>query len=139
MWLNWSTFSTILYLSHYKKNKKFLFPTEDEVILTSYEEETYEEINTESESQTRIIKPERFEDAKIAAKFMMDGFLNVVVDLSYIVTEENGKRVAERIIDFLFGVSLKNKFSVLNRLNFGTYEYISRIGTSINRVMSLVK
>ena len=90
-----------------KKNKKFLFPTEDEVILTSYEEEeTYEEVSNESESQTRIIKPERFEDAKIAAKLMMDGFLNVVVDLSYIVTEENGKRIAERIIDFLFGVSL---------------------------------
>ena len=39
----------------------------------------------------------------------MDGFLNVVVDLSYIVTEENGKRVAERIIDFLFGLCRKNK------------------------------
>ena len=80
-----------------KKNKKFLFPTEEEVV---------EEEVIESESQTRIIKPERFEDAKIAAKFMIEGFLNVVVDLSYIVTVENGKRVAERIIDFLFGVSL---------------------------------
>ena len=89
-----------------KKNKKFLFPTEEEVVFDTYEEEVVEEEIIESESQTRIIKPERFEDAKIAAKFMIDGFLNVVVDLSYIVTIENGKRVAERIIDFLFGVSL---------------------------------
>ena len=89
-----------------KKNKKFLFPTEEEVVFDTYEEEVVDEEIIESESQTRIIKPERFEDAKIAAKFMIDGFLNVVVDLSYIVTIENGKRVAERIIDFLFGVSL---------------------------------
>ena len=89
-----------------KKNKKFLFPTEEEVVFNTYEEEVVEEEVIESESQTRIIKPERFEDAKIAAKFMIEGFLNVVVDLSYIVTVENGKRVAERIIDFLFGVSL---------------------------------
>ena len=89
-----------------KKNKKFLFPTEEEVVFDTYEEEVVEEEIIESESQTRIIKPERFEDAKIAAKFMIEGFLNVVVDLSYIVTVENGKRVAERIIDFLFGVSL---------------------------------
>ena len=89
-----------------KKNKKFLFPTEEEVVFNTYEEEVVEEEVIESESQTRIIKPERFEDAKIAAKFMIEGFLNVVVDLSYIVTIENGKRVAERIIDFLFGVSL---------------------------------
>ena len=71
-----------------------------------YIENKETESEIESESQTRIIKPERFEDAKIAAKFMMEGFLNVVVDLSYIVTEENGKRIAERIIDFLYGVSL---------------------------------
>ena len=89
-----------------KKNKKFLFPTEEEVVFNTYEEEVVEEEVNESESQTRIIKPERFEDAKIAAKFMIEGFLNVVVDLSYIVTVENGKRVAERIIDFLYGVSL---------------------------------
>ena len=89
-----------------KKNQKFLFPTEEEVVFNTYEEEVVEEEVIESESQTRIIKPERFEDAKIAAKFMIEGFLNVVVDLSYIVSVENGKRVAERIIDFLFGVSL---------------------------------
>ena len=89
-----------------KKNKKYLFPTEEEVVFNTYKEEVVEEEVIESESQTRIIKPERFEDAKIAAKFMIEGFLNVVVDLSYIVTVENGKRVAERIIDFLFGVSL---------------------------------
>ena len=89
-----------------KKNKKFLFPTEEEVVFNTYEEEVVEEEVIESESQTRIIKPERFEDAKIAAKFMIEGFLNVVVDLSSIVNVENGKRIAERIIDFLFGVSL---------------------------------
>ena len=89
-----------------KKNKKFLFPTEEEIVFNTYEEESIEEEIVESESQTRIIKPERFEDAKIAAKFMMEGFLNVVVDLSSIVNIENGKRIAERIIDFLFGVSL---------------------------------
>lgn len=89
-----------------KKNKKYLFPTEEEIVFNTYEEESIEEEIVESESQTRIIKPERFEDAKIAAKFMMEGFLNVVVDLSSIVNVENGKRIAERIIDFLFGVSL---------------------------------
>lgn len=89
-----------------KKNKKYLFPTEEEIVFNTYEEESIEEEIVESESQTRIIKPERFEDAKIAAKFMMEGFLNVVVDLSSIVNIENGKRIAERIIDFLFGVSL---------------------------------
>ena len=57
-----------------KKNKKFLFPTEEEVVFNTYEEEVVEEEVNESESQTRIIKPERFEDAKIAAKFMMEVF-----------------------------------------------------------------
>ena len=93
-----------------KKTKRFLFPTEEEIVFSSFEEEN-EEIKEEpkedfSDVQTRIIKPEIFEDARIAASCMMEGVLNVVVDLSYIVKVENGARIAERIIDFLYGVSL---------------------------------
>lgn len=89
-----------------KKTKKYLFPSEEDVLLSNFEEE--EEVVEEelSDSQTKIIKPELFEDAKIAAEYMMDGVLNVVVDLSFIINEPNGTRIAERIIDFLYGVSL---------------------------------
>ncbi len=93
-----------------KKTKKYLFPTEEEIIISNfnnYEEEKEKDIiNEENDPQTRIIKPELFEDAKLIAETMMEGVLNVVVDLSYIIHVENGKRIAERIIDFLYGVSL---------------------------------
>lgn len=90
-----------------KKTKKYLFPSEEEILLSNFDEKEEEILEEEvSDSQTRIIKPELFEDAKIAAEYMMDGVLNVVVDLSYIINEVNGSRVAERIIDFLYGVSL---------------------------------
>ena len=51
---------------------------------------------------------------------MMNGIPTVVVDLSYIVNEENGKRTAERIIDFLYGVSLPLKLYV-TRVNETTF------------------
>lgn len=105
-----------------KKNKKFLFPTEEEIFLNNFdEEEVEEEVEEEtSEVQTKIIKPEVFEDAKYIAECMMQGTLNVVVDLSYIITEENGKRTAERIIDFLYGVSIPLKLFV-TRVNETTF------------------
>lgn len=89
-----------------KKAKKYLFPSEEEILFSNFDEK--EEIVEEeiSDSQTKIIKPGLFEDAKIAAEYMMDGVLNVVIDLSYIINEVNGSRIAERIIDFLYGVSL---------------------------------
>ena len=93
-----------------KKNKRFLFPTEEDYFFSDIdneiEEVEEEEENTDVEGQTKIIKPEYFDDAKLACECMLAGIANVVVDLSYIINEENGVRTAERIIDFLFGVSL---------------------------------
>lgn len=106
-----------------KKTNRFLFPTEEEYIYSNFEEdeEVVEEEHEEvSDLQTRIIKPEIFEDAKVAANYMMDGILNVVVDLSYIIKEENGTRIAERIIDFLYGVSLPLELYV-TRVNETTF------------------
>lgn len=105
-----------------KKNKKFLFPTEEDLFFDDFDdEEEVEEIEEEtSEVQTKIIKPEIFDDAKYIAECMMEGTLNVVVDLSYIINEENGKRIAERIIDFLYGVSMPLKLFV-TRVNETTF------------------
>ena len=47
-----------------KKNKKFLFPTEDEVVFTSYEEETYEEVNSELKDLLILIDDDK--EAQIA-------------------------------------------------------------------------
>jgi len=103
------------------RGKKFLFPTEEEIINDYEVEEIVEEEEVDtSEQQTKIVKPELFEDAKFAAECMINGIPTVVVDLSYIVNEENGKRTAERIIDFLYGVSLPLKLYV-TRVNETTF------------------
>lgn len=106
-----------------KKGKRYLFPTEEEVFLSNFESNEENEVeydDNDSEIQTRIIKPEQFEDAKLASDAMMAGILNVVVDLSYIIKEENGKRIAERIIDFLYGVSIPLNLYV-TRVNETTF------------------
>lgn len=104
-----------------KKSKRFLFPTEEELLFNNFDEEDEEIIEEEtSDAQTKIIKPEIFEDAKYIAEYMMEGMQNVVVDLSYIINIENGKRTAERIIDFLYGVSIPLKLYV-TRVNETTF------------------
>ena len=108
-----------------KKTKRYLFPSEEEILLSSFDDEI--EINNDDaieeetiDSQTKIIKPEIFQDAKIAAEYMMNDTLNVLVDLSYIIKTENGERIAERIIDFLYGVSLPLHLFV-TRINETTF------------------
>jgi len=103
-----------------KKGKRFLFPTEEEIILNNFDEEEDQQEIEENDSQTKIIKPEIFEDAKYIAECMMEGLQNVVVDLSYIINTENGRRIAERIIDFLYGVSLPLNLFV-TRVNETTF------------------
>ena len=108
-----------------KKSKRYLFPTEEDYFFSEIENEIEEEKenseeNIDVESQTKIIKPEYFDDAKLASECMMAGIANVVVDLSYIIKEENGIRTAERIIDFLYGVSLPLNLYV-TRINETTF------------------
>lgn len=105
-----------------KKNKKFLFPTEEEMFFDEFDDTVEEDVveQEESDVQTKIIKPELFEDAKYIAECMIEGISNVVVDLSYIINIDNGKRTAERIIDFLYGVSIPLKLFV-TRVNETTF------------------
>ena len=107
-----------------KKNKRYLFPAEEDYFFSEFEDEIKEEANEEenidSERQTKIIKPEYFDDAKLACECMLAGIANVVVDLSFIIKEENGIRTAERIIDFLYGVSIPLNLYV-TRVNETTF------------------
>lgn len=124
------------------KKRKFLFPTEEEIIIVKKpeiednptpisdkghveKEESIKRVGEEKVKQpeTGIFKPLVFEDAKEIANSMIHD-ISVIVNIADLLHMEEGGQIASRIIDYLCGVAYAISFDV-RRINTTTFLFTS--------------
>ena len=130
-----------------KKTKRFLFPTEIEEELYIEEDtakvEEYNDFGQDNSSnftpsyqsetrisevkeplETKIFKPQSFIDAKEIMQQMLKAH-SAIVDISDLLSNEQGQREAEKIICYLCGVSDAVGFEV-KKINISTFFFQSK-------------